>query len=47
MKGQGTSFDPILNVNGKQQQFSGQTTDVLNVTDSIEDKPALRNAESH
>jgi len=30
MKGQGTSFDPVLNVNGKRKQFSGHTTDVLN-----------------
>ena len=31
MKGQGTSFDPVLNVNGKQIKHSGHTTDVLNV----------------
>lgn len=30
MKGQGTSFDPILNVNGQRRQFTGHTTDVLN-----------------
>ncbi|HRX78321.1 MAG TPA: sulfatase [Pirellulaceae bacterium] len=30
MKGQGTSFDPTLNVDGQQQQFTGHTTDVLN-----------------
>lgn len=30
MKGQGTSFDPTLNINGAQQKFSGHTTDVLN-----------------
>lgn len=30
MKGQGTSFDPVLNVNDEQRIFSGHTTDVLN-----------------
>jgi len=30
MKGQGTSFDPVLNVNGTRQMFTGHTTDVLN-----------------
>lgn len=30
MKGQGTSFDPILNVNGIRSKHSGHTTDVLN-----------------
>jgi N-acetylglucosamine-6-sulfatase len=30
MKGQGTSFDPVLNVNATRKQFSGHTTDVLN-----------------
>lgn len=30
MKGQGTSFDPVLNVNGTQEKFAGHTTDVLN-----------------
>ena len=30
MRGQGTSFDPSLNVDGKRQSFSGHTTDVLN-----------------
>ncbi len=30
MKGQGTSFDPVLNVNGQPQAFTGHTTDVLN-----------------
>ncbi|MCA9068686.1 MAG: sulfatase-like hydrolase/transferase, partial [Planctomycetaceae bacterium] len=30
MKGQGTSFDPTLNINGKQRKFNGHTTDVLN-----------------
>ena len=30
MKGQGVSFDPVLNVNGKQKKFQGHTTDVLN-----------------
>lgn len=30
MKGQGTSFDPVLNVNGERRSFSGHTTDVLN-----------------
>lgn len=30
MKGQGTSFDPVLNVNGKRKKFRGHTTDVLN-----------------
>lgn len=30
MKGQGTSFDPTLNVNGQQIAFKGHTTDVLN-----------------
>ncbi len=30
MKGQGTSFDPELNVNGVRKKFSGHTTDVLN-----------------
>ncbi len=28
-RGQGTYFDPVLNVNGKRRQFSGYTTDVL------------------
>lgn len=30
MKGQGTSFDPELNINGQREQFRGHTTDVLN-----------------
>lgn len=30
MKGQGTSFDPQLNVNGQQVKGKGHTTDVLN-----------------
>ncbi len=30
MKGQGTSFDPLLNVDGERQTFTGHTTDVLN-----------------
>lgn len=30
MKGQGTSFNPILNENGKRVQHSGHTTDILN-----------------
>ena len=30
MKGQGTSFDPVLNVNGTQEKLTGHTTDVLN-----------------
>jgi len=30
MKGQGTSFDPILNVNGRRRKYAGHTTDVLN-----------------
>ena len=30
MKGQGTSFDPELNVDGKRSRFTGHTTDVLN-----------------
>ncbi|QDU01841.1 Choline-sulfatase [Gimesia chilikensis] len=30
MKGQGTSFDPVLNINGERKQFDGHTTDVLN-----------------
>ncbi len=30
IKGQGTSFDPVLNVNGERKEFSGHTTDVLN-----------------
>lgn len=30
MAGQGTSFDPVLNVNGKRVQFTGHATDVLN-----------------
>ncbi len=30
MKGQGTSFDPVLNENGKRVKASGHTTDVLN-----------------
>lgn len=30
MKGQGTSFDPILNINGHRGKHSGHTTDVLN-----------------
>jgi N-acetylglucosamine-6-sulfatase len=30
MKGQGTSFDPVLNVNGERKKYHGHTTDVLN-----------------
>jgi len=30
MKGQGTSFDPTLNVDGERDQYQGHTTDVLN-----------------
>ncbi len=30
MRGQGTSFNPVLNENGKRVQSSGHTTDVLN-----------------
>lgn len=30
MKGQGTSFDPLLNVNGERKKYNGHTTDVLN-----------------
>ncbi len=30
MKGQGTSFDPLLNVDGQQVEHEGHTTDVLN-----------------
>ena len=30
MKGQGTSFDPLLNVDGEQVEHVGHTTDVLN-----------------
>ena len=30
MKGQGTSFDPVLNINGDRQMLTGHTTDVLN-----------------
>ncbi|MFH1299950.1 MAG: sulfatase [Planctomycetota bacterium] len=30
MKGQGTSFDPVLNENGKRIKHTGHTTDVLN-----------------
>ena len=30
MKGQGTSFDPQLNENGKQTKHKSHTTDVLN-----------------
>jgi arylsulfatase A-like enzyme len=30
IKGQGTSFDPVLNVDGKRIKFAGHTTDVLN-----------------
>ena len=30
MKGQGTSFDPVLNIDGKRTKQSGHTTDVLN-----------------
>jgi N-acetylglucosamine-6-sulfatase len=30
IKGQGTSFDPVLNVDGKRVKFAGHTTDVLN-----------------
>jgi len=30
MKGQGTSFDPVLNENGKRTKSIGHTTDVLN-----------------
>jgi N-acetylglucosamine-6-sulfatase len=29
LKGQGEYFDPVLNVNGRHQQFQGYTTDVL------------------
>jgi N-acetylglucosamine-6-sulfatase len=28
-KGQGTYFDPILNINGERQKFQGYTTDIL------------------
>jgi len=28
-KGQGTYFDPLLNINGRRRRFSGYTTDVL------------------
>jgi len=30
IKGQGTSFDPVLNVDGERIKFTGHTTDVLN-----------------
>jgi N-acetylglucosamine-6-sulfatase len=30
MKGQGTSFDPWLNINGERKKYIGHTTDVLN-----------------
>ena len=30
MKGQGTSFNPLLNIDGQRQSFTGHTTDVLN-----------------
>lgn len=30
MKGQGTSFDPVLNENGQRIKYTGHTTDVLN-----------------
>ena len=30
MKGQGTSFDPVLNIDGEQVEHEGHTTDVLN-----------------
>lgn len=30
MEGQGTSFDPLLNIDGQRQKFTGHTTDVLN-----------------
>ena len=30
MKGQGTSFDPVLNENGKRTKHTGHTTDALN-----------------
>jgi N-acetylglucosamine-6-sulfatase len=30
LKGQGTSFDPVLNVNGARKPYRGHTTDVLN-----------------
>jgi len=30
MKGQGTSFDPVLNENGRRVKHTGHTTDVLN-----------------
>ena len=30
IKGQGTSFDPVLNVDGERIKFNGHTTDVLN-----------------
>jgi arylsulfatase A-like enzyme len=29
-KGQGTSLNPVLNINGEQRSFEGHTTDVLN-----------------
>lgn len=30
LQGQGTSFDPVLNINGTREKFIGYTTDVLN-----------------
>lgn len=35
MEGQGTSFDPILNVDGERQSFAGHTTAVLKVEDRL------------
>jgi len=49
MKGQGTSFDPVLNVNGHRSKHTGHTTDVLdaiprrlNAMDTLQGKPALQ-----
>jgi len=30
LQGQGTSFDPVLNIDGKRIEHRGHTTDVLN-----------------
>ena len=44
LQGQGTSFDPPLNINGERREFAGHTTDVLNrlavdFIDSADDGP--------
>jgi len=46
MKGQGTSFDPLLDENGKQVKHSGHTTDVLNAK-AVEFLQAKRADDKH